>query len=186
MHPAEPRAELTIAITDLDASGKAYAFDLRPEWIRSVLEEHEANTNGKPGTIEGRVSKSGADVILHGHLKADLEAPCARCLNPASFRINKQVSVLFVPASQLRPAKVGKGTEIEFSPEDADTLPYSGESLVLDDFVRDELILETPMIPLCSEDCPGMDAPPAPKDETPEEPAIDPRLLPLLKFKKPS
>jgi uncharacterized protein len=91
-----------------------------------------------------------------------------------------------VPESQLRPTKTGKGEELEFAPEDADTLPYSGEHLVLDDFVREELILETPMIPLCSEDCPGMHTTPASKDESPKEPVIDPRLLPLLQFKKPS
>ncbi len=31
-----------------------------------------------------------------------------------------------------------------------------GRRSVLDDLVRDELVLEIPMIPLCSEACPGM------------------------------
>jgi uncharacterized protein len=50
--------------------------------------------------------------------------------------------------------------EYEISEEDADTLPYEGEVVVLDEVVRDELILETPIFPLCSEDCPGMSPPP--------------------------
>jgi uncharacterized protein len=57
--------------------------------------------------------------------------------------------------------------------------------VVLDDFVRGELMLETPMIPLCSEDCPGMRPPPSHRDkEAPkrDKGAIDPRLMPLMRF----
>lgn len=181
-----PPTEFSINITDLDASGKAYTFPVRPEWVRGTLEGHEATTNGTPGKVDVRVSKSGTDVVLHGTLTVGMEMPCARCLEPTEFSVDKTISALFVPESQLRPKPVGKDGELEFSAEDADTLPYRGEELVLDDFVRDELVLETPMIPLCSEDCPGMNPGPAPQGSIPEEPAIDPRLLPLLKFKKPS
>jgi hypothetical protein len=44
---AAPDHEFSIVITDLDASGKPYAFGLRPAWVRSALEEHEATTDGK-------------------------------------------------------------------------------------------------------------------------------------------
>ena len=56
---------------------------------------------------------------------------------------------------------------------DADVIPYDWETVVLDDLVRDELLLGIPMIPLCSEACPGIrperqsrDTPSA-ADETP-------------------
>ncbi len=42
------------------------------------------------------------------------------------------------------------------SPDEADIVAYDGDTVILDDLVRDELVLETPMIPLCSEDCPGI------------------------------
>jgi uncharacterized protein len=61
----------------------------------------------------------------------------------------------------------------------------------LDDVVRDELILETPIFPLCSEDCPGMSAVAEARDEPGNqavqgggtEASIDPRLLPLLRLR---
>ena len=58
--------------------------------------------------------------------------------------------------------------------------------MVLDDFVRDEILLETPMIPLCSESCPGMSPSPgtdADKANASAEKTVDPRLLPLLRWK---
>lgn len=79
--------------------------------------------------------------------------------------------------------------ELSFSPEEADVAPYDGDTVVLDDVVKDEILLEIPMIPLCSEDCPGI-SPPAVEasgsaaKEASEEDLIDSRLLPLLELKK--
>jgi uncharacterized protein len=69
------------------------------------------------------------------------------------------------------------------SADDADTIAYDGETVVLDDLVRDELLLAIPMIPLCSESCPGISAGPA-NSAGADEAGIDPRLRPLLKLKK--
>ena len=52
----------------------------------------------------------------------------------------------------------------------------------MDNIVREFLILEVPMQPLCSEDCAGIDIPAhvkAPEDFG----AVDPRLAPLMKLK---
>ena len=70
--------------------------------------------------------------------------------------------------------------EHEMASSEADVLPYDGENVVLDDLVRDDLLLEIPMIPLCSEDCPGI-ASASVKEETRP---VDPRLAPLLRMKK--
>ncbi|HEY8072702.1 MAG TPA: DUF177 domain-containing protein [Labilithrix sp.] len=169
--------ELSISVTDLDAGGRSYRFPLRAAWIRSLLEGHEATASGKDGEIAVRASKSGPDVVVHGTLDAELTVPCARCTEPCELPIHAELSVLYVPASQLRQAG-GDDDEKEIDAEEADTLAYDGETVVLDGLVRDEILLEVPMIPLCSEACPGMSAAPPP-----EEKGVDPRLLPLMRFK---
>jgi uncharacterized protein len=111
------------------------------------------------------------------------------------------LSLLFVPGKTPLPPSSGKKgggkgrkrsepEEIELTPEDADTLTYDGETVVLDSVVRDELILATPIFPLCSEDCAGISRPPEdeakgtkPDDSVTREPDVDPRLLPLLRLK---
>ena len=64
--------------------------------------------------------------------------------------------------------------------------------MVLDDFVRDELLLEIPMIPLCSEECAGIQPDPDSRAPDPSDletgggedaRGVDPRLAPLLKLK---
>jgi len=101
------------------------------------------------------------------------------------------VSALAVHRSEVKGSK-GDEDDYEFSAEEADVVPFNGDTVYLDDLVRDEIALEAPMIPLCSEDCPGIDAPPAPaasagdatgRDVSPV--VVDPRLAPLLQFKLP-
>ena len=83
---------------------------------------------------------------------------------------------------------LGEDGDADLPPEDADMIPYDGDTLVLDDLVRDELLLGIPMIPLCSEGCEGI-SPPAralagQSHDKPAEESIDPRLRPLLRLKK--
>ena len=71
--------------------------------------------------------------------------------------------------------------EYEFSSEEADHDVYDGETVVLDEFLREALLLEVPSFPLCSEDCPGIR--PAARTAPQREEPMDPRLSPLRALK---
>jgi uncharacterized protein len=171
--------EFPIPVSELDAGGKEYRFTVRPAWIRGQLEDHEANAGERDGSVVVRASKSGHDVVVNGKLEAELSVPCARCLERFALPIKTEIAVLYAPAPKL---KTPDKTDYEFSAEEADTLPFDGETVVLDDLVKDEILLEIPMIPLCSESCPGMGTPPG-TEEKAEEKGIDPRLAPLMAFR---
>jgi uncharacterized protein len=78
-------------------------------------------------------------------------------------------------------ARKAKEPEHEFSSEDAEFDTYDGETVVLDDFIREALVLELPNFPLCSEACPGIrpveSATEAGSAEASDR--VDPRLAPL-------
>lgn len=177
--------EFTISVTDLDAGGKEFRFPVRQSWVRGAFEGHEANAGREDGKLVVRASKSAQDVVVHGTLDAELSVPCARCLEPFYIPIHADLSVLYVPASGRKTAEDSGETELELEDGEADTLPFDGERVVLDDLVRDELVLEIPMIPLCSEGCPGISPGPLEQQEGKgsSEKTIDPRLAPLLAFK---
>jgi len=172
--------EFAIPLLDLDAGGKPFRFPIRAAWMRSVLEGTEVAPGGADGELDLRLSKSGTDVVIRGSLRADLTVPCGRCLEPAVVVIREAISALAVPGAPVRSGSDHED-DADLPPEQADVMPYDGETLVLDDLVRDELLLGIPMIPLCSEGCPGI----SPRsNEPPAEDAIDPRLRPLLRLKK--
>ncbi len=179
--------EFSIPVTSLDAAGRSHHFPVRAAWMAEALAGHEAQATDKDGDLEVRLSKSGNDVVVYGTLNAELVAPCARCLEPVKIAVHQTLSALMVPASQVKsPDK----DDYEFKQDEAETHPYDGDTVVLDDLVRDELVLETPMIPLCREDCPGISSAPAGSSPSAkatasnDEKPIDPRLLPLLRIKE--
>ncbi|MEO8801660.1 MAG: DUF177 domain-containing protein [Polyangiaceae bacterium] len=203
--------EFEISAADLDASGKDYRFPVRQAWLRGILEGTELKAGTEDGTIEVRASKSGTDVIVHGHLKAEVVTACARCLGDAKVVVDGPLSVLMVPGKKgvktgpkavstkaepkksadkaektekKKKSRAADEEELEFSPDEADVAPYDGDTVVLDDVVKDEILLEIPMIPLCSEDCQGISRPAESLPAVEEENRIDPRLLPLLELSK--
>jgi uncharacterized protein len=171
--------EFSVSVHDLDAAGKHFRFAVRPGWVRGALEGTEVSPANSEGELDLRVSKSGTDVVVRGTLRAELVVACARCLEPARVAIREPISALVVPAQPAGAVAPGQDDE---ATEEADVIVFDGETVVLDDLVRDELLLGIPMIPLCSEACPGI------RPETPPEsgavPGVDPRLRPLLRIKK--
>jgi uncharacterized protein len=171
--------EFSIPIHDLDAGGREFRFPLRSTWLRGALEGTGVSPSDHDGEMTVRLSKSGNDVVVRGKLRGDLKVPCARCLEPATIPIDAELSALAVLG------ETGAGDEEdehEVSEQEADMISYDGETVVLDDLVRDELLLGVPMIPLCSEACPGIS--PQPTRDPDADADIDPRLRPLLKLKK--
>ncbi len=143
--------------------------------------------------------------MVRGQVHAALTTPCARCTKPAALAVDTELSLLLQPVAPAKPApkplqvhghahgdgaekskRKDKEEEYEFTSEEADMDTYDGETVVLDAFVREAILLEVPNFPLCSEDCPGI----GPAAELAPEPTgdLDPRLAPLaaLRAKLPA
>jgi uncharacterized protein len=172
-------SEFSISVHDLDAGGKHLRFPIRAAWLRGALEGADVAPAGGDGQLDVRVSRSGRDVVVRGRVTAELNVPCARCLDPARISIGEDISALAVEGD-VDPAIADE--EAEAGADDADLLHHDGDTLVLDDLVRDELLLAIPMIPLCSQSCPGIRPEPV---ETSVSSEVDPRMRPLLRLKKP-
>jgi uncharacterized protein len=189
MPPAISSPEFSIPTSNLDAGGKQFRLPVLATWLRGALEGTSIQASDRDGELDVRLSKSGVDVVVRGTLAAELVVPCSRCLEPTAVPVREELSVLAVPAASH--GRAGRAPSAEDGDEgdeddqgEADVIPYDGETVVLDDLVRDELLLGIPMIPLCSEACPGI-RPERQSRDTPSaaDENIDPRLRPLLRLK---
>ena len=176
------RHEFSLPARDLDAAGKSVRFVVRAGWIRGALEGTGVGTPGADGELDVRLSKSGTDVVVHGKLRAALTVECARCLEPARVVVNEPISALVIPMTDKRESSGSERDDDDLVPDQPDLLSYDGETVVLDELIRDELLLGIPFVPLCSDTCAGIRRLEAPE---PAEHHIDPRLQPLLRLKKP-
>ncbi len=177
-------AELTIQARDIDDVGKDFAFTLTPAWMERELADCQLRPAGE-GSLELHAQMNGNDILLQGHLSAELVAECGRCLGDVPCTVDTDVIALLSPDPKDRQRHGADDEELELTEEDTYRAHYSGPVIVLDELVREHLILEVPMQPLCGADCPGIPVPDhvRPPAEIFDKPPVDPRLAPLMKFK---
>jgi uncharacterized protein len=191
------RGAFVVSIHDLDVSGRNAEFSITPAWLRGALEGCEMQPAGPEGRLDVHLSKTGSEVLVQGQVDVQLVVPCARCLDPVALRPHIELSLLLFPATPDAPqgapkrSPAGSGPkgapshtkDEEFDGEEADADTYEGDEVVLDRFVREAILLESPTFPLCSEACEGIR--PASESAPGEGGAVtDPRLLPLLELAK--
>lgn len=184
-----------IPANDIDTAGHPVDADLPTDWLASELVDADL-TAANPGHFTARLSRTGLgtgnpnEIVVRGRVRAELTTPCARCMDPAAVHVDTEMTLLLKPAPSAKappkgdrkkangkaPAKTEE-EEYEFSSEEADFDLYDGETIVLDPFVREAILLEVPNFPLCSDACPGIR--PADVERAEPAPAIDPRLAPL-------
>lgn len=169
-------------IRDLDESGKDWRFAIGKAWIESALGDSELRPGARDGELRVHAQRSGLDVLVQGHISAPLSATCARCLGEVEIDVDLALTALFSP-EHTRPEA---SEEIDVRLDEVNRDYYGGAEIVLDPMVREYLLLEAPMKPLCSEGCEGIAVPEhlRPPDEVFGEAAPDARLAPLLKLKE--
>jgi len=91
------------------------------------------------------------DIRLNGQLSTKVEIPCARCLEPVVQDVKREFDLLYRPlgADAGRQETPVTGTEAEIS-------YYEGDGLLLEDVLREQLLLAVPLKAICGQDCRGL------------------------------
>jgi uncharacterized protein len=92
-----------------------------------------------------------ADIRLRGNFSSNFQVPCARCIEPVEIPLAAEFDLIFRPVS----------ADSE-SPERSITAPeteigyYQKDSLLLEDVLREQVLLALPVRTLCKPDCKGL------------------------------
>ena len=116
-----------------------------------VLDEEQARLTRQP-EIRGRIKTKGREVSVAGHLSAEAEVDCDRCLKSVSVPVETDFEVTYVPASDY--AEAAEAAELQ--EEDLTQAVFDGETIDLDELVREQALLAIPTRALCAEDCKGL------------------------------
>jgi uncharacterized protein len=91
------------------------------------------------------------DIRLRGKLSTGLELQCARCLEPVSQEIVRQFELLYRPLG----TDAGRD-ELSVTDAEAEIGYYQGDGLLLEDVLREQVLLALPLKLTCREDCKGL------------------------------
>lgn len=114
--------------TPLETSGRA-----------DLVEEH----HGKHKIIQ--------DIRLKGRLSTQLELNCARCLDPVRQEIQRDFDLLYRPQG----ADAGRD-EMSVTDAEAEISYYEGAGVLLEDLLREQVLLSVPLKVTCQENCRGL------------------------------
>jgi len=207
----------SVTLRDLEDGPSEISGGLTQPWVDELLHDTDVrHAQAGEGHLDLTVTKTGPNILVQGKMNLTVTVPCARTLEPALYVLSPKIFLHLFPAQGVeitpprRPArgehksdkktksKAGNWSDdAELSDGNAAQDTYSGEEIVLDNFLREFILLEIPMIPLREDlrDVPFEANPPLPEDgssraETTtasagesDEDFIDPRLLPLRDLK---
>jgi uncharacterized protein len=118
------------------------------------LELQEAVENDfilSPIRAQLRIEKVGTEVIIKGKLLADVKLQCSRCLKDFLSDIYIPVDVVYHPVEELK----GEDKH-EIKVDELNLDFYSGEEMDLLSLLKEQIVLNLPMKPLCTDLCKGI------------------------------
>jgi len=127
---------------------------------------------GSPMHLDLRFESVMEGVLVTGTADTEVQAECGRCLDPVSWQETFEFSELFTyPATDARGAVIDSGEAEE------DPLPeVVADTVDLGPVVRDAVVLELPLTPVCDASCAGLCPTCGERlDNGHQHPSVDPR-----------
>lgn len=131
-----------------------------------------------------RLTRTNRGLLIRGTLSTSIEQVCSRCLREIDYPVELDIEEEALPTIDLT-----SGATIDTSSEPDALRLTDHHELMLEEAVRDAILLTEPIAPLCREDCPGLCAVcgqelgSGPHDHPDSD--IDPRLEALREFQSP-
>jgi len=138
LHPLDFAEEFQPGVIDLGSEVRQRT-PLKTSGRAEVVEEH----HGKHKIIK--------DIRLRGRVQAGLELQCARCLDPVPQEVAREFELLYRPLG----ADAGRD-ELSVTDAEAEIGYYEGDGILLEDVLREQVLLAIPLKITCREDCKGL------------------------------
>ena len=107
---------------------------------------------GSPIDLDLRLESVLEGVLVSGSADLQVSAECSRCLETFDWHEEIDLTELF-----RYPTTDARGAIVEEEDESEDPLPVLQDDLIdLEPVLRDAVVLDLPLAPLCREDCKGL------------------------------
>ena len=138
---------------------KEYQLDL--EILESVGVPLVAVAVGDVIEVDMRLESVAEGILLSADVYAVAKGECIRCLDPVEITVERKIQELYryEPTNEKggKRKKSGRNDRTdEVDLEEDDELWLDGNVMNLETPIRDAIVLDLPVNPLCSEDCLGL------------------------------
>jgi uncharacterized protein len=143
-------------VSDLEREPIDFDLELPPGAVDLGEEAEQAGNLAAAGLAEVLHEHRGprdivADIRLRGRFAGSFQIPCARCVEPVETALSADFDLIFRPA-----AADAEATERSITAPETEIGYYQGDSLLLEDVLREQVLLSLPARTLCKPDCKGL------------------------------
>lgn len=127
--------------------------DIPDEGLSLDLEEKfevENQTLVSPVKAHLELSKTGPEVSISGRIETELKLQCSRCLKMFSRPMDVPIQVVYHPIEEITAERHA------LRDDEMETGFYTGSVIDLQDVLKEQVVLNISMKPLCDEACRGI------------------------------
>ena len=133
---------------------REYSFDIDvPERIGLDVIAVES---GEEIHVDMRLESVTQGILVSAQISAVADGTCMRCLEPLEMTVNRRIQELYRYAPEKVHTKAQRrSSTIDDLDEDEDFM-LDGDEIDLEGPIRDAIVLDLPINPLCEKNCPGL------------------------------
>jgi uncharacterized protein len=139
---------MRIELEKLEAGKGGFAHVYQPEELNPIDERVNLSQAAEVG---GTVRRTGDGVFVSGHVETRAQVECDRCLKPLELPVSADFALEYITGADYESSSAAALTEEEMS-----ISVFDGQSIDVDEVVKEQILLAVPARTLCREDCKGI------------------------------
>lgn len=141
-----------VKVEDIPEGRKQLEIEGDQPSIESLFsDDTETGLIASPLTLTGCFDRCGAEIVFKASCRVQLKLNCTRCLNDFLYRLDSEFRYI----CKSGPEKEGLA-ERELQQDEVEILFYEGDRIDLGAIVREQIYLNLPQYPHCSDTCLGL------------------------------
>jgi uncharacterized protein len=142
---------LKVNVVTIPEEGLNFVFSGDGKWFKECFQDSDPpDFSLRKVDVQCRITKASSTIFINGNLSVLLSICCSRCLEDADFSVDGDFYYTLVPS---RPETK---EDVELQAQELEISSYQGDFIDLTPIICEQIILQIPIKPLCSEECKGL------------------------------
>lgn len=147
---------MQLLVADLERQAIDFDESLAPgsiDFVEDMRQVGVLHTAGRADLLKEHRSAHDIveDIRVRASLETHMEVACARCLEPVEQAVETRFDLIFRPSgADLH------NSDRSISTSETEIGYYEGDGLLLEDVLREQILLALPAKTLCRDDCKGL------------------------------
>jgi uncharacterized protein len=144
---------LKIRVADITGKAKSLESKDQASLYPTLIQAQDAGECQflSPVAVSLSVAREFVHIRVQGNVGTTVRLICSRCLSEFDSALSSDFTIFYTKAASAQPED-----EVELAEQDLISATYSGDEIDFSDEVAEQILLEIPYKPLCSEACNGL------------------------------